>query len=208
VKDFIKKHWQLIINWIVFISIARWIVVKAMGWHEDGGLWQFVEIAFLAHIALMLVLIVIKTRHIAIDRNIFHQGIAMVAFFSGLAFTGEKTANETLLFSATAVVIFALMLGILTQINLGRSFGILIARRRIKTNFFYGLVRHPMYLTDILLKIGMVLKMPSLPNGGVLALGVACYVYRAILEEKFLARNPEYREYMKKVKYRFVPWIF
>ena len=207
-KDFIRKYWQLIINWVVFVGIGKWIVEKAWGWYQAGELWQFVEITFLAHMVVLLILVIIRTRHIAIDRNVFHQAVALVAFFSGLAFVGEKTANESLLWLARIVTCVALVLGILTQINLGRSFGILISRRRIKTNFLYGVIRHPMYFTDILFKIGMFLKMPSWGNTAVLVLGVACYIYRAILEERFLAQTQEYCEYMKKVKYRLLPRVF
>ncbi len=207
-KKFLTKHWQLIVNWIVFISLARWIIVKALGWHERGELLQFVELTFIAHMALLLLLVVIRTRHVAIDRNGFHQVIALAAFFSGLAFFGEKTTDVNLILSARIVTIAALVLGIMTQINLGRSFGILIARRKIKTAWLYGIIRHPMYFTDILFKVGMVLKMPSLTNAGVLALGLMCYVYRAMLEEKFLSGSDEYREYMKRVKYRLIPGVF
>ena len=207
-KDFIRKYWQLIINWVVFVGIGKWIVEKAWGWYQAGELWQFVEITFLAHMVVLLILVIIRTRHIAIDRNVFRQAVALVAFFSGLAFVGEKTANESLLWSGRIVMCVALVLGILTQINLGRSFGILISRRRIKTKYLYGIVCHPMYFTDILFKIGMFLKMPSWSNTSVLVLGVACYIYRAIMEERFLAQNQDYREYMKKVKYRLLPGLF
>lgn len=207
-KDFFKRHWQTIVNWIVFVGLGKWIVEKAWGWYQAGELWQFVEITFLAHMVLLLILLIIRTRHVAIDRNFFHQMIAVVAFFSGLAFYGPKTTNETLLWAAKVVVSVALILGILTQLNLGRSFGILIAMRQIKTGYLYGIIRHPMYFTDILFKIGMVLKMPSWGNFAVFMLGVACYAYRAILEERFLSKNPEYCEYMQKVRYRFFPGIF
>ena len=207
-KGFIRKHWQLIVNWAVFIGIGRWIAEKAWVWYRAGELWQFVEITFLAHMVVLLILVVIRTRHIAIDRSVLHQGIALVAFFSGLAFAGEKTTVAALLWSAKAVMSIALVLGILAQVNLGRSFAIFISRRRIKTDRLYGVIRHPMYFTDILFKIGMFLKMISWLNAAVLVLGVACYVYRAILEERFLAQSREYREYMKKVRYRLLPGIF
>ena len=207
-KDLLRKHAQLIVNCVVVVGIGKWLVDKAWAWHQAGELWQFVEVTFMAHMVLLLVLVAIRTRHVTIDRNVFHQCIALVAFFSGLAFAGEKTADVTLLWSARIVTFVALVLGILTQVNLGRSFGILIARRRIKTHWLYGIIRHPMYFTDILFKIGMILKMPSWPNAGVLVLGIACYVYRAMLEENFLSRSPDYREYMKKVRYRLLPGVF
>ncbi len=205
---FLKKHAQWIVNWIVFIGLARWILVKAIVWEQAGELWQFVELAFLGHMVLLLILVVVRTQHKAIDRNVFHQSVAMLAFFSGLAFYGEKTDDATLLLAARIVTLLALVFGILTQLNLGRSFGILIARRQIKTNYLYSLIRHPMYFTDILFKIGMLLKMPSWQNVAVLLFGVGCYAYRAILEERFLAQSPDYQDYMKRVKYRFLPGIF
>jgi protein-S-isoprenylcysteine O-methyltransferase Ste14 len=36
----------------------------------------------------------------------------------------------------------------------------------------------------------------------------AIYVGRALTEERHLKKYAEYREYMKKVKYRFFPWLF
>ena len=207
-REFVRKHWQLIVNLVVFIGIGKWIVERAWDWHQAGELWQFVEVTFLVHMVVLLVLVVIRTRHIAIDRNVFHQCIALVAFFSGLAFVGEKTTDVTLLWSARTVTFIALVLGILTQVNLGRSFGILIARRRIKTDWLYGIIRRPMYFTDIRFKMGMILKILSWQNAAVLVLGVACYIYRAILEERFLSQSAAYREYMKKVRYRLLPGIF
>ncbi len=208
-REFLRKHAQLIVNWVVFIGLGHWIVRKAWTWHEAGELWQFVELTFILHMAVLLMLVVIRRRHLAIDRNWFHQLVALAAFFSGLGFTGAKTDSDALIWTARAVIAVALALGILTQFNLGRSFGILIARRKIKTEWMYGIIRHPMYFTDILFKVGMILKMPSWPNAGVLAFGVACYVYRAVLEERYLAgQSEEYRQYMKRVRYRFLPGIF
>jgi protein-S-isoprenylcysteine O-methyltransferase Ste14 len=206
--EFLKKHSQTIINWIVFIGIGHWILRMGWGWYKTGELWSVVQISFIAHTALLLVFVVVRTRHVGIDESYFHQAIALVAFFSGLAFTGVDTTNGTLLLSAKTVALVAITLGVVTQLNLGRSFGILIAQRKIKTNWLYGVIRHPMYFTDILFKVGLLLKKPSWLNLAVFAIGVAAYVYRALLEERFLSQSEEYREYMKRVRYRFIPGIF
>lgn len=206
--DWIRKHGQTLVNWIVFVGIGRWILLKAIQWHSQGQLLHFVELTFLAHMALLLVLVVIRRRHVEIDTNPFHQAVALVAFFSGLAYMGQWTDNQGLLWSSRVVMGFALVLGLVTQVNLGRSFGILISRRAIKTHGLYGILRHPMYATDLLYKVGMFLKLVSWFNAVILLLGAACYVYRAILEERFLARTPVYREYMKDVRYRFIPGLF
>ena len=93
-------------------------------------------------------------------------------------------------------------------LNLGRSFGILIAYREVKSRGLYGIIRHPMYATDILLRIGFTINHCTPFTVIAFIASTGCYVYRAILEERFLIQQPEYREYMHRVKYRFIPFVF
>lgn len=65
-----------------------------------------------------------------------------------------------------------------------------------------------MYASDILLRIGYILSHLSAFNTAVVVLSSTCYVCRALLEERFLGKQPEYREYMLKVRYRFIPYLF
>jgi protein-S-isoprenylcysteine O-methyltransferase Ste14 len=207
-KRFWDAHRQTLVNLGAFVSIGAWI-----GWYtwdkwNRHELLNFVQLAFLVHNVIWLVIFLVRRPHRGADTNLFHQAVALAAFYSGLAFRGEPTSDPTLLLAAQVVTGAAVVLGTLTLLNLGRSFGILIAARKIKTDWLYSVVRHPMYLTDIVWKVGMVLFLPYLANAVVMVFAVACYVYRAILEEKFLCQFPEYRDYMKKVRYRFVPGVF
>jgi len=203
-----RKHGQTIVNIVVFAAIGRWLALYAIQKYRKDILWDFVEIAFLAHMALLLLFVLIRRPHVAIDRNLFHQAVALAAFFSGIGYQDRVTDNRPLLIASQIVTAVAIGLGILTQVNLGRSFGILIAVRKIRTDWLYSVVRHPMYLTDMMFKLGMTIRKPTLLNLGITLFGAACYVYRALLEEKFLWQFPEYREYKKKVRYRFLPGLF
>jgi protein-S-isoprenylcysteine O-methyltransferase Ste14 len=138
-----------------------------------------------------------------------HQGVAVAAYFSGLAFIGQSsTAGQSAQAASNAVTVVACILGLLSLLNLGRSFGVLIAARKVRTRGLYAVVRHPMYLSDILFRIGFVVSHVTWVTVALLVASSACYIYRAILEERFLAQQDEYREYMKKVKYRFVPFVY
>jgi len=149
-----ERHKHTIINWGTFLTIGPWIAWYTWDkWRRDE-LLEFVQLAFLAHNAIWLVILLIRRPHRAVDINAFHQCVALAAFYSGLAFSGERTRDGGLLLAATIVTGAAAVLGTLALLNLGRSFGILIAARRIRTDWLYSVVRHPMYLTDIVWRWG------------------------------------------------------
>lgn len=73
----------------------------------------------------------------------------------------------------------------------------------------YALVRHPMYLSSVLVYFGMPLILGSfimiLP---ILVLPFAL-AYRILKEEKFLRQNlTDYDKYMEKVRYRLIPGVW
>ena len=73
----------------------------------------------------------------------------------------------------------------------------------------YSVVRHPMYAVTLVLFLTMPLILGSLPALLVFLFYPAIIVKRLLGEEKILARElPGYSEYMKKVRYRLLPFIW
>ena len=73
----------------------------------------------------------------------------------------------------------------------------------------YGIVRHPMYTATIILFLSMPLILGSLISFFIFLIYPVLIAIRAINEEKLLIKELEgYDEYMKKVKYRFIPFIW
>jgi len=207
VIEFFRKYRHTFTNLFLIICLGRYAFDQAaQAWTANR--FDFVEVAFAVHNVVMLTIILVRKQHQALDQNIFHQGIALVAFFSGILYLQSPTSNPFLLRISQAVIVVSMCLGMITFIHLGKSFGIMIALREVKTGGFYGIIRHPMYFTDILWRVGFVIKNPCAINFTIFVLSSACYVYRAILEEKFLSQYPEYSYYMQRVKYRFLPGIF
>ena len=92
---------------------------------------------------------------------------------------------------------------------LGRSFGLLPARRGLVLNGPYRLVRHPIYLGYLIGHVGFLLVNFSWRNFAVLALLYAAQVHRILREESVLAAdNAEYRAYQQRVRWRLLPFIF
>lgn len=106
------------------------------------------------------------------------------------------------------VIVSCHILGDLCLIALGDSVAILPARRRIRTNFLYRCVRHPVYALYMVADICFVLLTPSLWNVAILTVGAATFVLRAKLEEHILARDPAYQNYMANTPFRFIPRLY
>jgi protein-S-isoprenylcysteine O-methyltransferase Ste14 len=99
-------------------------------------------------------------------------------------------------------------LQIASKLWLGRSFGLLPARRALVTRGPYALVRHPMYLGYFMNHVGFLLQSTTPWNLGVYAALYVVQVLRIVLEERWLARDADYRAYMTRVRSRFLPGIW
>ncbi|MBQ7229876.1 MAG: isoprenylcysteine carboxylmethyltransferase family protein [Oscillospiraceae bacterium] len=73
----------------------------------------------------------------------------------------------------------------------------------------YGIVRHPMYAVTLLLFLSMPLVLGSVPAFVVFLAYPAIITRRIRNEEEVLERElPGYREYVQKVRWRLIPYIW
>jgi protein-S-isoprenylcysteine O-methyltransferase Ste14 len=111
---------------------------------------------------------------------------------------------------ATAGLIFELSGVVLTQVArvyMGRSFGILPANRGIVSKGPFRWVRHPIYFGWLILSIGYAMSFASERNVVLIAMTLPFMVWRIDQEEALLSEDPEYRNYMDRVRYRLWPGI-
>ncbi|MBN1781049.1 DUF192 domain-containing protein [bacterium] len=97
---------------------------------------------------------------------------------------------------------------IASLMSLGRSFGIVPANRRIVSHGTYRIVRHPLYLSEIVFHAGFFLGNISAFNGALIVLILAGQLWRSLSEEKLLTADSAYRAYKARVRYRFLPGLF
>ena len=208
-QDFFRKHWWWLFNLWLFANVAIWCGWNAWNvWRENR--LDYVAAVFIVQNFVFAGVILLRTKHKKVEGDLVHQAVALIAFWSGMLFMGQPAVGGPAVVAvAQAVTVAANVLGIACLFNLGRSFGILIACRKIKTAGLYGVVRHPMYGTDILLRIGFLIGHFNPYTAALFTLSTGCYVWRAVLEERFLsATAPEYSEYMWQVRWRLIPWVF
>jgi protein-S-isoprenylcysteine O-methyltransferase Ste14 len=105
-------------------------------------------------------------------------------------------------------MLFAFLIAIVATLTLGRSFGFLPALRRVKTKFAYQLVRHPMYLGSMIVRLAYILMHPSVYNALLALLIIVLYDKRAKYEEQILSHDNSYVAYSQQVKYRFMPGVY
>lgn len=107
---------------------------------------------------------------------------------------------------------YAIVAGVMIQIaglaSLNRSIAIVAAKRKIKTEGLYRFVRHPLYASYFLTFSGYVLMNTSIENMIIYVITMAFLFIRVFREEEHLALDSLYREYMQKVSYRVIPFVF
>lgn len=90
-------------------------------------------------------------------------------------------------------------------LSLGKSFGIAPADRGLVKGGAYRLVRHPMYLGELVYRGVMVMAEPSVPNALLMVALVVVQVMRIKREERIIAG---YEGYKGETRWRLIPGIW
>ena len=131
-------------------------------------------------------------------------------FIANVAPESFVFAEQTGLYIFKMVEIVLLLALIYSDVSLGPS-GVNITLKRLQTRGPYGIIRHPGTVCKLSLwwlQTAFYAQFWASPQLiiGHLAWNVL-YILRAYTEERHLSKHEEYREYMKRVKYRFIPGV-
>lgn len=106
----------------------------------------------------------------------------------------------SLLFLSIAVILYS-------RISLGRNLGFVPARRELVVTGAYGYARHPIHTGELLFFLAFLLTGFSVVNWSLIVLGCVFVVWKSLIEERFLKDDEDYREYCRRVPWRWVPGI-
>jgi protein-S-isoprenylcysteine O-methyltransferase Ste14 len=162
----------------------------------------------LASEALVVGLTLVRRSAAAVDRTFKARALTIVATFGPplvRPMSIAALAPEPLTIAISAI---GLMIVVLGKLSLGRSFGLTPANRGVVSTGLYRFVRHPIYLGYLITHVGFVVANPADWNLLVLAGTDVALMLRAICEERTLAADPSYRDYMQHVRWRVVPGLF
>lgn len=117
--------------------------------------------------------------------------------------------EDSVLFApASYLLVVGVLIQILGLVSLNRSFAIVAAKRAIKTDYMYQVVRHPIYASYLISYTGYLLVNASVLNVAIYAAWLPCMLGRIFREEAHLSQDPAYRSYMQRVRYRIIPGLF
>ena len=145
---------------------------------------------------------------------IWQSGLMFIAAFviAGLNFRfGWLSLPKWLVWAASAIFLLAyLMWGEVMRENAYLSRTVEVQEGQVVVDHgLYGVVRHPMYAASVLLFLAMPLILDSIFSFLVMLLYLPLIAKRIRSEEKVLKNGLEgYADYMERVKYRLIPFVW
>lgn len=142
------------------------------------------------------------------------SGLLFVAVFVIAGFNwryGWCVLPEWAVWSAVVIFLVGFMLYaevLRENVYLSRTIEVQTGQKVIDTGL-YAIVRHPMYTATILLFLAMPLVLSSPLSFALMLLYIPLIIKRIKHEEALLERELEgYSDYMRRVKYRLIPYIY
>lgn len=199
----------IIIAVVFSLDIYLDIITKPLPWNLLTSIFMIDKMLLLIFYLLVLMLFIVRSRAVAKTRSFCPKAVAYFAPFIPFVSSFEKN-NETTM-SPTLFSLFVVIVGVLFTLyslkTLGRSFSIAPQVRMLVRNGPYRLIRHPMYVGEIIAFSGVILAGFSTLRLFTLFLMILIQTYRAFQEEKLLEEHiPNYSLYKKATK-RFIPGL-
>jgi len=144
----------------------------------------------------------------AVSVNMTAWLLAAAGTFGGLLLRPTGIHEAWAVRAGFVLQLAGLILVIGSLVALGRSFGFVAADRGVVTRGPYGVVRHPIYASYLLIQVGYVAQAVSWRNVAVVICVTACNIGRIIAEERVLSGAPAYRNYRQAVRFRFLPGLW
>jgi protein-S-isoprenylcysteine O-methyltransferase Ste14 len=168
------------------------------------------EISTLAFLGLLIVMFAIRYLPQRAALGFYPRFAAVAGTFlsAGFVLLPPQELSSTLYLTSLLLVIAGTVFAIYAVLVLGRSISILPEARRLVTRGPYALVRHPLYLGEIVAVAGVALQYLSAWSLLLLGLVWAFQLQRMKYEEQVLSKSfPEYGAYMSRTA-RLLPGVY
>ncbi len=206
-QKFLTNYWVDKLGAMVLVVQALWSMVDA--YENQSGLEM---ILWLVAQTLMVGFALFRNTAKRVTTNPVYWFIEVAAFSSWFLYwtvrreVAPAVAPE---WATAAIAIAGLVVLIAARLSLARSFGYLPAQREIRVVGAYAVIRHPIYVAILLNGIALFLHHFSVKMFIAVVVSTLCFLVKALIEERYLAaHSPEYRAYMQRVRWRYIPFVF
>lgn len=169
---------------------------------------SWVGAAFFAEQMWVVIAYLIRRPARFASRRLDDWALAFGGTFAGVLFRPDGAHTHWGVQAGLVVQLVGLAFCVLSFLTLGRSFGFVAADRGLVRSGPYGVVRHPIYASYVLLQAGYVLQSLSVANVLVMLVASGCNVGRAKAEDRVLATNDAYAAYRDRVRWRLLPGVW
>jgi len=177
--------------------------------------WRFFaavmgKIATIAFLGLMSILFLIRMEPLNKAKGVMPRIMAIVGTFFLYLMTlfprRDLSLTESII--ATSISLVGTFLSVFTLAHLGRSFSLMAEARRLVRTGPYRLVRHPLYVSETIASIGVLMQFRSLYTILIFVAYLLIQFQRMKNEEAILEQTfPDYKEYAQTTA-RVIPGVF
>jgi protein-S-isoprenylcysteine O-methyltransferase Ste14 len=186
----------------LFVLLSINLLADFLRTHHVTGLFLLVSEA------LVVVLTIFRRRAQTIDRTL-QASVATIVSMVGPPLLRAGGVEPLVPDHFTAALSTAgLALVIVGKVVLGRSFGLVPANRGVVAQGPYTLMRHPIYTGYLLTHVGFLAAHPTAMNMAVVLISDTALIVRALLEERVLNQDEQYRAYCARVGWHLMPGVF
>jgi protein-S-isoprenylcysteine O-methyltransferase Ste14 len=196
---FVEKSFNLVAAVIYGVMAYR----MGLDWLATGRLSS---VFFLTLESAIIVLFLIRNMPKQTSTQPYDWFVALMATALPMLLRPAMTVHDTALLLTLQLA--GVTMSIMAVLFLNKSFGIVPANRGVKRGGLYRYVRHPIYAGYILTYSAYILQNMTQANITLMLLFLVFIVLRIFAEEKLLAQDPAYADYMKQTRWRILPGVF
>jgi protein-S-isoprenylcysteine O-methyltransferase Ste14 len=174
-------------------------------WHHG-----FPLIASALNVLILVVTMIIRRPPKRVTPNPWYWLLAFVATYWQILVLGLLQQGRPLVANwvTDAIAALSIVIVIWARLSLGRNIGFVPAQRELVHSGAYAFMRHPVYTGGFLAALAFLLRAYSPQNALLLGLGVFWFIpVKSLVEEDFLRADPQYADYMRRVRARWIPFV-
>ncbi|MCI0352885.1 MAG: phosphatidylethanolamine N-methyltransferase family protein [Acidobacteriales bacterium] len=166
-------------------------------------------LAFSAGILVLLATMIFRRAPTRLTPNPWFWALAFFAtYWPMLTLTFMQPGSPVAAASVTdSLAVVGLGVIVWARLSLGRNIGFVPAQREIVTTGAYRYLRHPIYFGLFITFFGVALRAFSARNLALISVHAVLLMVKSVVEERFLAADPQYAAYLQKVRKRWIPFV-